>query len=225
MPIGTHTGYIWSVRETRKRSARGDDHDEPIIAIPPTISAEVAGVAARIIARTEAMGLVRFDGARTFDRSALAEAIEALTEAGIGRLAVLERDVAKNLRGALDLLNEAIEHSPHPGTEWRAMSDMLGIELLADLTGISETSARRYESGARETPDEVAERLHFVALVVADLAGSYNPFGVRRWFTRRRKLLDDATPQERLQGAWTADDESARRVASLAQSLTSLGAT
>jgi hypothetical protein len=38
----------------------------------------------------------------------------------------------------------------------------------------------------------VAERLHWLAMVVADLAGSYNALGIRRWFERPRALLGGA---------------------------------
>ena len=48
---------------------------------------------------------------------------------------------------------------------------MAGGELLGCLVGVSVSSTRRYLSRARHTPDAVAARLHFIALVVGDLAG------------------------------------------------------
>jgi hypothetical protein len=46
-----------------------------------------------------------------------------------------------------------------------------GETLLAALVGRSDASLRRYASGQRETPQGVAERPHWLALVVGELAG------------------------------------------------------
>jgi hypothetical protein len=84
---------------------------------------------------------------------------------------------------------------------------------------------KRYQSGERDTPDDVAARLHFLALVVSDLAGSYNDIGVRRWFQRKRTLLDGRAPVTLLKGHWDPDDEGPMRVRQLARELVSLSAT
>ena len=89
----------------------------------------------------------------------------------------------------LEKVNVALDESPSPATEWGALRETLGDTLLAALVGISDASLRRYASGQRETPQKVAERLHWLALVVGDLAGSYNAFGIRRWFERPRQQL------------------------------------
>ena len=115
--------------------------------------------------------------------------------------------------------------SPAPATEWQAMNDVLGADLLADLVGISASSARRYQSGARHTPDAIAVRLHFLALVVADLAGAYNDIGIRRWFERSRQRLGGSTPAQLLAGDWWPDDGGPSRVRELAASLASSPAT
>ena len=87
----------------------------------------------------------------------------------------------------LRALVEALDASPMPGGEWRPARELLGDELLARLVGgVSQSSLRRYASGARETPDDIAWRLHVVARILAALLGSYNAYGVRRWFERRR---------------------------------------
>ncbi|TMK24849.1 MAG: hypothetical protein E6G64_16815 [Actinobacteria bacterium] len=75
------------------------------------------------------------------------------------------------------------------------------------------------------TPDEVAERLHFLALVVADLAGSYNEFGIRRWFARPRPQLDGRSPSHLLRGNWRSDQPGPQRVRELARALTGSLAT
>ena len=40
--------------------------------------------------------------------------------------------------------------------EWRGVHDVLGGDVLAQLLGISASSLRRYLSGSRTTPDEIA---------------------------------------------------------------------
>jgi hypothetical protein len=115
---------------------------------------------------------------------------------------------------------EALDASPIPGGEWRPAREVLGDELLARLVGgISPSSLRRYAAGARETPDDVAWRLHVVARLLASLLGSYNDYGVRRWFERRRTALDGKAPAEVLQAADDEGDEHLRRVLALADDL------
>jgi hypothetical protein len=98
-------------------------------------------------------------------------------------------------------------------------------EHLAPLLGISVSSLRRYQAGTRSTPDDVAARLHFLALVISDLAGAYNDIGIRRWFQRERTPLDDKTPGALLTGEWSPEGEGPRRVRQLAQALVSLSGT
>ena len=64
-----------------------------------------------------------------------------------------------------------------------------------------------------------------LALVVGDLAGSYNDIGVRRWFHRKRTLLDGRAPAALLKGNWDPDDEGPMRVRELARELIALSAT
>ena len=87
------------------------------------------------------------------------------------------------------------------------------------------SSLRRYLSGARSTPDEVAARLHFLALVTGDLAGAYNDVGIRRWFVRPRKLLGDRAPAHLLERTWRPEDPGPRRVRDLARALVPSPAT
>src|SRR5437870_9306326 len=46
--------------------------------------------------------------------------------------------------------------------------------MISSATGFSGTTIKRYSAGERSTPVETADRLHWLAMVVADLAGSYN---------------------------------------------------
>ena len=75
-------------------------------------------------------------------------------------------------------------------------------------------------SGATRTvPDAVADRIHFVALVTSDLAGSYNEFGLRRWWERPRVTLGGLSPRAVLVTGWKPGDEGANAVAELAATL------
>jgi hypothetical protein len=124
--------------------------------------------------------------------------------------------------GAAAAIVAALEESPVPEAEWIPLSEILGDEL-ASLLGISLSSLARYRSGDRVTPDDVAVRLHVLAIVVSDLAGSYNDFGIRRWFRRPRTALGGRSPGEILSGKWSPDTEGVTKVQVLARSL--LGAT
>lgn len=110
-----------------------------------------------------------------------------------------------------------------PEGEWPSLLGTLGEEALTGLLSISATSLRRYASASRPTPTDVAERLHVLALIIADLAGAYNEHGIRRWFTRPRSQLDGASPARLLTGAWDPDGADALRLRSLAAGLTGAG--
>ena len=57
-------------------------------------------------------------------------------------------------------------------------------------------------------------------MIVTDLAGSYNDFGIRRWFRRARAALGGKTPVETLSGDRDPDSEAPRKVRELAGWLT-----
>ncbi len=132
---------------------------------------------------------------------------------------------ASRLEKFLEQLNDALEESPAPTYEWPRLIEILGIEQLARLLGISASSIRRYNDHSRTTPDDVAARLHFLALVVGDLAGAYNDIGIRRWFERPRTPLDSRSPAELLTGEWSPNDPGPNKVRDLARSLVAAPAT
>ena len=119
----------------------------------------------------------------------------------------------------MERLNLALEESPAPEFEWNRLAGVLGLEILARLLGVSGTSVRRYRANARTTPDDVAERLHFLSLIVGDLAGTYNEIGIRQWFERKRAQLDGRSPLEWLKGRWKPIQPGPRRVQDLARAL------
>ena len=61
----------------------------------------------------------------------------------------------------------------------------------------------------------VAERLHWIAMVTSDLAGSYNEFGIRRWFERPRSQLNGRSARQLLNGDWTPSSTEALRIKAL----------
>jgi hypothetical protein len=118
---------------------------------------------------------------------------------------------------------DAVDGSPHPEGEWAPARELLGDDLLAEILGVSDSSLRRYSAGGRGTPDRVATRLHAVGQITSALAGSYNEYGIRRWFDRSRVQLGRRRPKDLLAGEWSPDDEDVRRVVDLAESLVGAG--
>lgn len=175
------------------------------------------------------MGLVPAgESLERHDMDSLRRMLTYVRRAGIGQGLVREATAvydADRLATLLDELQEALEQSPVPDAEWPSMERVFDAPRLSALLGISVSSLRRYASGARQTPDEVAARLHFLALVVGDLAGSYNHIGIRRWFERKRSRLDGLAPADMLGGTWDPDDPGPSRVRALAAALLASPAT
>jgi hypothetical protein len=119
-------------------------------------------------------------------------------------------------------LAEVYEHlveCPSPETEWQAVREVLQDDaLLARLLGVVPVSVRRYAKGERQCSDAVAARLHWLALVIDQLEGTYNAYGMRRWFQRPRAALGNQAPQDRLSGEWDPDDLCIREINVLAES-------
>ncbi|MGE4092544.1 MAG: hypothetical protein AB7G75_17050 [Candidatus Binatia bacterium] len=192
---------------------------------------EVARAAVTTLARAEAMGLLpQGETIDVLDFPTLRKVVKGISRAGIGQnvlpdLAGTRGRDPKQFLAALQRLNDALDASPVPASEWPGLMNILGIDLLARLLGVSAVSVRRYASGTRPTPDDVAARLHFLALVVADLAGAYNDIGVRRWFDRERTLLGNKTPAQLLTRKWKPEDAGPQQVRQLAHALVSSPAT
>lgn len=193
-------------------------------------SPEQASALVTLLARGEMMGLLgRHEGARPLSdlAPAVADLVDALAGAGaqshrLTQLALVG-EVADGAR-FLDALVEVTESNALPESEWGPLRDALGDDLLAELVGVSEVSLRRYAAGSRGTPDGVGERLHWVALVVADLRGAYTDRGVRRWFRRPRTALGDVSPSGLLRGGFDPDSPRVAQVRALAHALVTPGA-
>jgi hypothetical protein len=183
------------------------------------------------VRRAEAMGLLPADPSTASTvTAAIRHVADRVARAGIATTAAAElRNVEKpdadQLAGWLKTIVAALEASPVPKFEWQGVSRVFEPEQLGALLNVSLSSLRRYQLGERETPDDVAARLHYLALVIGDLAGSYNDVGIRRWFMRRRTLLGDRTPAQILHGDWDPDAAGPARVRQIARELVSLDAT
>jgi len=199
---------------------------------PATPSARLYALTSRAVIRADAMGLLgtqvdASERSATLEAVTLTDVLQTARSAGIARALSAPTDPNDGPRWeglALDLL-EALEESPLPRTEWAGLERALGVDLLAGLVSVSQSSLRRYASETRPTPDDVAARLHHVALIVGDLSGSYNDIGVRRWFTRPRTQLGGQAPVARLAGAWDPRAEGPTQVRALAAALLGAPAT
>lgn len=201
----------------------------------PFTDPELAGRVFGVLKRAHAMGLLGDDAKVDLNVAGFRKVLRLVGKAGIGHEAELLTmtlspdkldDAAKKLLLAVVAsLMKALEASPAPDSEWRRLTKVFEPEQLAKLLDISPASLRRYQSNARETPDEVAARLHYLALVTADLSGAYNEIGIRRWFQRKRTLLDGHAPAALLRTGWEPESAGPTRVRDLARSLTASPAT
>lgn len=183
--------------------------------------------------RGEAMGLTTSDEADlgkrldTFLTTLLQQQIGTRYVVNIRRLlanpASDPRQVAEEFKG----LFEALGENPAPQQEAGALLKIFAVEQLAELLRISPTSVQRYARGEREAPGPVVERLHWLALIVGYLTGTYNEYGVRRWYERPRTALNGESPKEILlaDAEWTPSSEGARRVEALAKATIGMPAT
>lgn len=185
-------------------------------------------VAAHFVSRSQYVGaLPSLEGAQRLGRELLSQALDGLATQGVARDAAMALRAAvtsREYQRILEAAGEQLADSPMPKGTWPVIVDVLGEELLSQLLGVSTASIRRYARGERSTPETVAERLHFVALLVADLSGAYNEYGIRRWFLRARPQLAGASPLVLLVGGFDPAGQAAASVRELVDSLVATGA-
>ena len=147
--------------------------------------------------------------------------------AGIGQdaaVALLQGQPETNrLVELMDRLEDSLAQSPLPEREVPELLRVFDRDELAALAGTSSVSLGRYLSGSRAWPDELAGRIHWLALVLSDLEGAYNRFGVRRWFDRERVQLEGRSPRQVLGAEWDPASPDVERVRQLAASLAGVG--
>lgn len=211
---------FWSMSEIRIRSVR-----------EPLATPYLARAAVTTIGRAAAMGLLpEHEVIETLDLRTLKTVARQLSEAGVApaplaELAAWTGGDPDRLGVLLAQVDQALVDSPVPAREWGGLRRALGETLLGSLVGVSRSSLRRYAARRRATPDPVAARLHHLALVVGNLAGSYNDYGIRRWFGRKRKRLRGRSPREILKGAWSPESAGPGLVLALSESLLGAPAT
>ncbi|CAN5661275.1 hypothetical protein BH23CHL7_BH23CHL7_14290 [soil metagenome] len=181
------------------------------------------GPAVGLVRRALAVGLLR-DRAliERLDMELLRGIAREASLAGIGQdaaLELLEQRGPASLGRAIGRLGDALAESPLPERELGQLTQVFELDELGALVGASPVSLRRYAAGTRSAPDEIAARIHWLALVTADLAGAYNRLGIRRWFARRRSQLDGRSPRQVLGSEWRPDQPRAERVRRLASAL------
>ncbi len=196
-------------------------------------SSDVVRWAYGLLGRSQTMGFCPEAAAERhrLDTALLDELASCLQAVGVasGPAARLRADIAGRRKAGvsaddLRAVVEALDASPMPEGEWRPARELLGDELLARLVGgVSQSSLRRYAGGARQTPDDIAWRLHVVARILAALLGSYNAYGVRRWFERRRSAMGGLAPVQVLETARDEDDELLLTTIGLADDLLGAG--
>jgi len=190
---------------------------EPFLSQP-----DLAFDAVNLLARADVMGFLP-DSTNTsvLDMKLIRQVFKELEGQGLRIEQVISSSplTTDQLRVFLRKALEVSETSAMPLGEWPKIGEILGEKQLAQLLSISESSAHRYKSELRPTPQVVAERLHELALIIADLAGAYNNFGVRRWFNRPRVQLDGKSPQVLLGQNWDPNGSEIKRVRNLAGAL------
>ena len=213
-----------SVQKVIRLSVAGDESDV-VAAETPTLRLRLTETLIQLVSRASAMGLV------SSEPESLDQVLDALEEHSIGNVSVARIRSAIERRNLLAVVDEVdtivalLDDSPVPQLEWHSAGRLLGHELVERMTAVSSSARRRYETGERATPDGTSARLHFIAMVNADLLGSYNEFGVRRWYVRPRSALRGRSPADVLDGDWTPSDEEPSRVRQLAAALTAPSAT
>jgi hypothetical protein len=191
------------------------------------LAPEVLTSAVAVLRRGRAMGLLPEPIGDRLDLGLVRELAGRAAAEGVGREAASAlqetRLTPARLAGLLDDLGDALEASPLPRQELAQLGTVFDLDAIGRLAGASPISLRRYATGTRQTPDGVAARIHWLALVTGDLRGAYNPIGVRRWFDRPRALLGDRAPRQILSGSWDPDDPDVRAVRALAETLVAPG--
>jgi hypothetical protein len=189
----------------------------------------LVGPTTDLLRRALALGLLGQDeSVERLDLTLVRRIAREASNVGIGQDAAIELlhgdDAPNRLATLMRRLYEAMTASPLPDRELPELLRVFDREAVADLTGTSSVSLGRYQAGSRKWPDQLAARIHWLALVLADLRGAYNDFGIRRWFERNRTQLGGHSPREVLGTDWDPADPDVEQVRALAAALSGAGA-
>ena len=114
--------------------------------------------------------------------------------------------------------------SVHTGS-WDNVQDTLGFDLMATLVtgeedlGVARHKLAEYDVNPHDLPEEVVERFNFITKIMKHIAGSFNDYGMKRWFLRRRTQLQGISPAQVLTGDWKPNEEWPQKVLQLAETL------
>ena len=197
--------------------------------VPPLDRPSLVDPAIRLLRRALALGLLGGqEPVHRLDLALLRRIAQEASTAGIGQdaaVAFLQANPkTRRLSGLIERLDDSLAQSPLPEREVPELLRVFDRDELAALAGTSSVSLGRYLSASRAWPDDAAARIHWLALVLSDLEGAYNRFGVRRWFDRERVQLDGRSPRQVLGAEWDPASPDAERVRQLAASLAGVGA-
>lgn len=182
------------------------------VASTPTHELDAARAAVVATRLAELMGVFVRPPRRRIDRALVGEVIDSAASAGLAE-GVAAREDARNPEDAtVHAFLDALLGSPRPAEEIANLVPILGYEGLQGLVDASEASLRRYAAEARSTPDDIARRVHFLATLVAILRGSFNEFGIRRWFEREHPALAGRAPAAVLGSGFEPDHAVGDRV-------------
>jgi uncharacterized protein (DUF2384 family) len=173
----------------------------------PTVPLDGARAGVVLTRLAELMGLFERPLGARIDRRMVASVVAAAGAAGLADQVAARDDAAEPGEQTTLALLEALVASPRPTHEIGSLAAILGgYGELGALVGASEPSLRRYAAGTRTTPDAVAQRIHFIAQLVAIVRGSFNEFGVRRWFERPHPALGRRPPAALLDAHFDPSD-------------------
>lgn len=172
------------------------------------LDAARAGVVATRLAQL--MGVFERPPGARIDRVLVGSAIAAAAKAGLAEQVAARDDASEPGEQTTLAFLDALRNSPRPTSEISTLAEIFGFAPLGQLVGASEPSLRRYAAEDRTTPDPVAHRIHFLAQLVAILRGSFNEFGIRRWFQRPHPALNGESPASLLHGDFDPLDSPAQ---------------
>lgn len=195
----------------------------------PHLGVAAVGPVIDLVRTAHAMGLEPEPVPPRLDLPLVRRIAAAAARAGIGRDAAMALCTdplpMERVPGLVEQLTDSLHASPMPRQELERLTATLDLETIGRIVGTSPMSLRRYLAGTREASDDVAARIHWLALTTHDLLGAYNAIGVRRWFERPRSPLGGRSPIEVLARDWDPEDPDVMSVRALASALTHPGTT
>ncbi|QQR59095.1 MAG: hypothetical protein IPG59_06285 [Candidatus Melainabacteria bacterium] len=187
---------------------------------------KVVVAAIDFIIKAESMGLIESPvDTLNLSLDTIIDVAKKVAAEGLGRKIVIDPTrwyeyESNDLCLKLKSLSDILEHSPVPEKELPKVQEVISEKPLADMLRISEQSLKRYQQGERQASDIVYARLHWLALLLGDLLGSYNEMGARNWFHRTRKSFKGKTPFQILsEKDWSPDDENPCKIRDFVKSL------